>query len=135
MPVVNFSEAEFGTVTRAVVPLNRNALPNFPAGAHVAPVSVPLLALPDESPTAVPVPSLKAYAATRPLVCAWRYGRWSEIPRATNPTATTPAMKDLRGTRVGSINDVRFHNSCRITHALRMRQMPSLAAKIRPDGD
>src|SRR6185503_17080457 len=68
MPFVSPSEAEFATVTRALVPLNISELPDLPDVLQVAPLIVPLLLLPEISLTVVPAPSLKAYAATRPPV-------------------------------------------------------------------
>src|SRR5450759_2464039 len=67
MPPVNRSEAESFTVTCALVPLNVNALPYLPEVVHVALAIVPLFPLPDTSFTTVPLPSLKEYAATRPV--------------------------------------------------------------------
>ena len=58
IPVVKSSDAESGTVTRALLPLNDNALPNLPAVVHVAPTSVPVFPVPDRSAVAVPAPSL-----------------------------------------------------------------------------
>ena len=52
-------------MTRALVPLNCNALPNLPAVDQVALLIVPLLPFPDASVTVVPGPSSNAYAATR----------------------------------------------------------------------
>ena len=49
IPVVSCSEAAFGTVTTAFVPLNDSASPYLPVVTHVAPVIVPLLPLPDAS--------------------------------------------------------------------------------------
>ncbi len=66
IPVVSCSEGALGMVTRALVPLNVSALPNLPAAVQVAAVIVPLLLLPEESATVVPLPSLNAYAATSP---------------------------------------------------------------------
>src|SRR3954453_14282931 len=67
IPVVKRKEGESLTVTRALVPLNERAFPNLPAVLQVAALIVPVLLLPDASVTAVPVPSVKPYAATRPL--------------------------------------------------------------------
>ena len=64
---VSPSDAEFGTVTLALVPLNTSAFPYRPAVVHVAPLSVPVLLFPDASMTVVPEPSLNPYAATRPV--------------------------------------------------------------------
>jgi hypothetical protein len=57
MPVVICSDAAFGTVTCALVPLNTSALPNFPAVDHVVALATPLLFCPDTSPMVVPEPS------------------------------------------------------------------------------
>jgi len=45
-------------VTSALVPLNTNALPNFPALVQVAVPIVPVLLFPETSATVVPLPSL-----------------------------------------------------------------------------
>ncbi len=55
--------------TRALVPLKESAAPYFPAVVQVALERVPVLPPPEASAVVVPDPSLKAYAATRP-VCA-----------------------------------------------------------------
>ena len=60
------SEAESGTVTRAVEPLNESALPYLPAVDQVAVPIEPAFALAEASATLVPLPSLKDQAATRP---------------------------------------------------------------------
>src|SRR5262245_57239943 len=52
------------TVTQLLLPLKDRAPPNLPA-VQVAALTVPLLPLPEESPTAVPEPSSKPRAATR----------------------------------------------------------------------
>src|SRR6266536_1558726 len=65
MPVVRSKLAESFTVTQLLAPLKDKALPKRPDVLHVAPVIVPVLLLPDRSVTAVPLPSLNAYAATR----------------------------------------------------------------------
>ena len=59
MPEVSCSEAEFGIVTTAPVPLNTSALPYLPLAVHVAPLIAPWLPLPDRSVSVVPPPSLK----------------------------------------------------------------------------
>ncbi len=59
IPVVRSSELLSGTVTEALVPLKLRALPNLPPASHVVPDVVPLFPVPDASPTALPVPSLK----------------------------------------------------------------------------
>src|SRR5437773_3760937 len=66
MPLVRCSEAESGTLTREFVPLKRSALPYLPAVVQVAFEIVPVLPLPEESATVVPLPSSKPYADTRP---------------------------------------------------------------------
>ena len=55
---------------RALVPLKVNALPYFPEVVQVAAVILPLLLLPDTSAAEVPLPSLNAYAAIKPLGAA-----------------------------------------------------------------
>ena len=67
---VNCSDAEFGTLTRALVPLKESAPPYLPDVDHVVLDVVPLLPVPEASPTVVPLPSLNEYAATRPVVAA-----------------------------------------------------------------
>src|SRR6266403_2269433 len=66
IPLVNCSEAALLMVTSALVPLKLKALPYLPDAVQVAPLIVPLLALPDTSVTTVPLPSLNPYAATKP---------------------------------------------------------------------
>src|SRR5919201_3362826 len=83
MPPVRRNDGASLTVTRALVPLNTSALPNFPAVVQVAPVIVPVLLLPDESATVVPEPSLNEYAATRPDVWARAADTPKRIVRAT----------------------------------------------------
>src|ERR1044071_2840751 len=61
--LVRSSEAESGTVTRAVVPLKLNAPPNLPAVVRVAFAIVPVLVFPEASVTVAPLLSLKPYAA------------------------------------------------------------------------
>jgi hypothetical protein len=70
IPLVNCNDAASFTVTRALVPLNVNALPYLPEVVHVALPIVPLFPLPDTSVTPVPPPSLKEYAATSPTLGA-----------------------------------------------------------------
>ncbi len=53
-------ELEFGTLTRAFVPLNESAPSNLPRPDHVVFATVPVLPLPEASETVVPAPSLKA---------------------------------------------------------------------------
>src|SRR5258706_14502960 len=64
---VRSSDAESGTVTRALVPLKLSALPNLPERVRVAAVMVPVLVLPDASVTVDPLLSSNPYAATRPV--------------------------------------------------------------------
>jgi hypothetical protein len=66
MAVVRCKLAESFTVTQLLVPLNDNALPNFPAALHVALLIVPLFPFPETSLTVVPLPSLNPYADTNP---------------------------------------------------------------------
>src|SRR5262245_44386125 len=89
MPVVSCSEAAFGTVTCALVPLNTSALPNLPA-AQVVPLAVPLLFSPEPSRIAVPAPSSNPYAATRPVVVCAR-----AAPPSSNAMHTTMEEMNL----------------------------------------
>ena len=57
-------------LTRALVPLKESAPPYFPDVDHVVFDVVPLLPVPEASPTVVPLPSLNEYAATSPGVAA-----------------------------------------------------------------
>src|SRR3954470_21768004 len=66
IPVVRSRVAESGTVTSDVVPLKDRAPLNLPPVTCVAFAAVPLFALPDGSPTVVPVVSSKAQAPTSP---------------------------------------------------------------------
>src|SRR4051812_34962984 len=59
--------AESATVTIELTPLNDSAPPKRPVGVHVAAVMLPMLPLPDASPTVAPVPSSKPHAPTSPL--------------------------------------------------------------------
>src|SRR5690242_9504023 len=65
--LARLSVEESCTVTQLFVPLNESAFPYFPAVVQTALVMVPLLLFPEASFTAVPVPSLKLYAATSPF--------------------------------------------------------------------
>src|SRR5580765_4244363 len=65
--LVRSSDAESGTVTRAVVPLKLSAPPNLPDAVRVATLIVPVFVFPDVSVTVVPLGSSKPYAATRPV--------------------------------------------------------------------
>src|SRR5262249_46976888 len=56
--------------TSAPLPLTDSALPEWPAAVQPAPLSVPLLPLPEASAVVAPDPSLKPYAATRPSLAA-----------------------------------------------------------------
>ncbi len=60
IPLDSCSEAEFGIVTSALVPLNCSASPYLPDVDQVALVIVPLLPFPDASVTVVPDPSSNA---------------------------------------------------------------------------
>lgn len=55
--VVRSSELASLTVTQSFTPSNASAAPNRPLGVRVAPLTVPVLALPDESTTWVPFAS------------------------------------------------------------------------------
>ena len=63
---MTFKDGDAGTDTRAVLPLKTSAPPYLPAVVHVAPLSVPVLLLPEASRTVVPIPASKLYAATGP---------------------------------------------------------------------
>src|SRR2546430_3646684 len=65
--LVSCSEGELATVTQLEAPSKESALPYLPFAVHVVLLRVPVLPLPEESATVVPVPSLKEYTATRPL--------------------------------------------------------------------
>jgi hypothetical protein len=65
IPLDSCNDAELGTVTTELVPLNFNAPPNFPAVLQVVFATVPLFPFPDASVTVVPDPSSNPYAATR----------------------------------------------------------------------
>jgi hypothetical protein len=62
--VVRCSAAVSGTLTTAELPLNDSAPPYLPAAVQVAFAMLPAFPDPDASATVVPLPSLKAYAAT-----------------------------------------------------------------------
>ena len=68
IPVVRSRLAASGTSTRSSSPSNDSAPPFLPAAVHVAPFRVPLFPVPERSVTADPEPSLKLYAATRPVM-------------------------------------------------------------------
>jgi hypothetical protein len=87
MPVVRSRLAASAIVTQLVVPLNESALPKRPELFQVAPLIVPVLPLPDASAVVGPLPSLKPYAATRPV--------WAAAARAnaTVMTAKTTAIR------------------------------------------
>src|SRR4051794_16251109 len=108
MPVVRSSDAESGTVTQALVPLNESAFPYLPV-VQVALLSVPVLPLPDESAVVVPLPASKPYAATAPvgavigvLMSVWSslalgarlYGRLSSsFPGKSSPRGASPPIR------------------------------------------
>src|SRR5512139_3854996 len=95
MPVVSCNELALGTVTTALVPLNTSALPYLPAVIHVAALIVPLLPLPDRSVSVVPDPSLKPYAATRPLGAAL-----DTVTETTAEVVWLPAASRARAVRL-----------------------------------
>ena len=70
IPALSCNEAELGTFTRALVPLNTSAPPNLPALVQVAFEIVPVFPFPEESPTDGPDLSSNEYAATNPAVAA-----------------------------------------------------------------
>ena len=90
IPLVRSREFESFTLTRALVPLKKRALPNLPAVDQVAFESVPVLPLPDRSAVVVPLPSSNPYAATRPVgagvvtvALAWALGE-PTLPAASS---------------------------------------------------
>src|SRR2546423_13382623 len=70
MPLVRCRRALSLTVTQALVPLKDRALPNLPVAAQVALARAPVRPCPEASAALVPAPSLKPYAATRPVGAA-----------------------------------------------------------------
>src|SRR4051794_14859810 len=84
MPELSCSELEFGTFTRALVPLKFNAPPNLPVVDQVVFKTVPAFPFPEESATVVPAPSSNEYAATSPGVAA---------EAGVAPSATTTAAE------------------------------------------
>src|SRR4051812_1256493 len=66
MPELSWSDDEFGTLTRALVPLKTRAPPYFPVAVQVVFETVPVFPVPDASAVVVPDPSLNEYAATSP---------------------------------------------------------------------
>src|SRR5689334_13873323 len=70
MPLVRSSELASATVTRFEVPLKDRAPPYLPPAVQLAPVTVPLLPVPDASLATVPDVSLNENAATSPETCA-----------------------------------------------------------------
>src|SRR5262245_33744767 len=92
-PVERSRLAESLTVTSAFVPLNVSAPPFLPAVHVVPPLVVPRLFLPDESLTAVPVPSLNEYAATSPAgACCCTVAEPSPEAGPTLPAASSARM-------------------------------------------
>src|SRR4051794_1910727 len=65
IPPVRSNEAESGTLTQLLTPLNDTALPNFPVADHVALASVPLFPRPLMSAGGGPGPSLTPHPPTR----------------------------------------------------------------------
>src|SRR5262245_8677519 len=90
--LVRCREAASGIVTSALMPSNDNPAPYIPV-VHVALVMNPVFPVPDASATVVPVPSLNAYAATRP-VCA--VADATPNSRTTTRTATTRVACRMR---------------------------------------
>src|SRR5262249_3277064 len=66
IPLVRSSEAESATWTLLFAPLKLRALPYRPRVVRLAPVTVPVFPLPEESAVVGPLPSAKAQAPTRP---------------------------------------------------------------------
>src|SRR5262249_45014756 len=90
------TEAAWGMVISALVPLNCNALPYLPE-AHVAFVIVPLLPLPDTSVTVVPDPSSNPNAATSPGVAAIEAGAaTNSATPITAAIATAPPQRRVQ---------------------------------------
>ena len=90
----NCSDDEFGMFTRAFVPLNDSAPPYFPAVDQAVFATVPLLPLPDASPTAVPAPSSNEYAATSPVAAAPATGPPAPAQASSvQPAASHTAMR------------------------------------------
>src|SRR5438093_9378728 len=100
MPVVRSREAASATVTQLLTPPNDRALPYFPLVVQVAPETVPLFPLPEASAATVPAPSLKPYAATKPVaelatvtviaveVVVWPAASRARADRVYEPLAT-----------------------------------------------
>ena len=80
-------------MTRALVPLNDSAPPYLPDADQVVFDVVPLLPVPEASPTVVPLPSLNEYAATRPVVAA------PVEPTAKSGSISSAAASAKRGQR------------------------------------
>jgi hypothetical protein len=89
MPVPRSRLAASATVTQSFVPSKLSAPPNRPVVVHVAPVIVPVWALPEESPTAVPAPSSKEYAAASPTGCPVAGPASAESETTSTATAVT----------------------------------------------
>jgi hypothetical protein len=132
--VVSWSDVELGTLTRALEPLKRSALPNFPDAVHVAPEIVPVFPFPDASATVVPEPSSNEYAATRP-VPAVAFATADEDPGAsTRRVAAAAATTIFRAVRETGTCDMRILEKTPLTPAgsavwLR-RKLTSVAARV-----
>jgi hypothetical protein len=96
IPAVKCNDAASLTVIFAFVPLNTRASPYFPDAVQVAFEIVPVFPFPEASATVVPVPSLKAYAATG-LTCAIA-GR---APNSNTANRIIPAGTIQRGRVTG----------------------------------
>ena len=95
-PVERCRPAASGTVTSALLPLNRNALPCLPAAAQFAFTIVPVWPLPDASVTVVPDPSSNPYAATSPGVAAIEAGTGTSPAKPiTAAAANAPQMRPV----------------------------------------
>src|SRR6266566_8523114 len=68
MPVVSWSEDELGMLTMLLDPLNERAPPLRPLETQVALEMLPLFPLPDVSWSVLPLPWLKLYSATSPVL-------------------------------------------------------------------
>src|SRR3954447_7780940 len=95
IPELSCSEAEFGTSTRAFVPLNESAPPYLPDVVRVELTRLPALPLPELSVTVEPEGSSNEYAPTSPVVAA----RVVAGPNAGRSAAadTTPSAAITRG--------------------------------------
>jgi len=106
--VAKCNDAESGTFTRALDPLNCNAFPNFPAATHVAPETDPVFPFPDASATDDPDPSSNPYAATNPD------GAGEAACAPTRRSEMTSAHRTSPGAR--RVRDEPRRGACRIPH-------------------